>query len=365
MPNDLGDVLRSMGSVLNPQVAQQLGAEDAQRQQQSQGLQNQVGMLLLHRQLEQQSPEYQAKVQALENEKQFRLAAAQAKGDPAQIAGAAVQYGKPELAVTLYNQQEQRAARIQEAHDKLEARRQELEMKASDSALNREQKDRFNTMMGELKQQELNLQGQLAQSNQDLKRMQFNMKADESLKRNVQQLGTALEKSGLPEADAVLGQVEDFLKKRPDLAEYISGSKAWMPDLLIQDSEISQGKQAFNKLFNITLKQRSGSAVTQQELDRLRSEFAAGTFKTEGQLQGAVDQARTVLGKHYATVASGFGPEALNAYNENVRSIGGNIVIDPGGKNKVPAKVTSDADYSALPSGATYLAPDGSTRKKK
>lgn len=320
---DFGDTLRNMGSVLNPQVAQQLGQEE----QQGQGLNNQVGMLMLQKKLQEASPEYQAKIEALNNEKQFRLAAAEAKGDQAKIAAAAVQYGKPELALSLYKNQEDRAARIQLAHDTLEARKQELETKISDKALDRDQKERFNTMMAELKQQGLNLQQQLALSNQELKRMQFGMKADEGLKKQVQQLGGALEKANLPEADAVLGNVEAALKKTPDLASYLSGPKSVLPDMVV-GNDIAAGRQAFAKLFNITLKNRSGSAVTSQELDRLKQEFATGAFKTPAQLQKAVDQARDIINKHYSSVTAGFGPDALNAYNENLRGVGGKVTLE-------------------------------------
>lgn len=320
---DFGDTLRNMGSVLNPQVAQQLGQEE----QQQNGLQNQVGMLMLHKKLEEASPEYQAKIEALNNEKQFRLAATEAKGDQAKIAAAAVQFGKPELALSLYKNQEDRAARIQQAHDTLEARRQELELKISDKSLDRDQKERFNTMMGELKAQGLAMQGELAKSNQELKRMQFGMKADEDLKKGVQKLGGALEKANLPEADSVLGAVEDALKKTPKIAEYLSGPKSILPDMVI-GNDIAQGKQAFAKLFNITLKNRSGSAVTNQELERLKQEFATGVFKTDKQLQGAVEQARNIINKHYASIASGFGKDALDAYNENIRGFGGRVVLD-------------------------------------
>ena len=67
-----GDVLRGLGSVLNPQVAQQLGEEQRQERGAESQLQKQLGMLMLTKQIEQQSPEYQAKVAALENEKAYR-----------------------------------------------------------------------------------------------------------------------------------------------------------------------------------------------------------------------------------------------------------------------------------------------------
>lgn len=319
----IGDVLRGLGSVLNPSVAQEAAQEDRAKQ----GQEQQIGMLLLQKRIQEQSPDYQAKLEALNNEKSFRVAAAEAQGDPVKLASAAAQFGKPELAVSLYNQQESRAARLQQAKDALEARRQDLEMKISDRALDRDQKERFNTMMGELKSQGLSMQAELAKSNQELKRMQFGMKADQGLQKSVQQLGGALEKANLPEADAVLGNVEDALKKNPNIAEYISGPKYLLPDMVI-GTDIAAGKQAFNKLFNITLKNRSGSAVTNQELERLKSEFAAGAFKTPAQLQKAVGQARDILSKHYASVTAGFGKDALDAYNENIRGFGGRVVLD-------------------------------------
>lgn len=320
---DLGDVLRGMGSALNPAVAQQNAQENAAQQTQL----NQVGMLMLQKKLQEQTPEYQAKVEALNNEKQFRVAAAEAQGDPAKIAAAAAQYGKPELAVNIYNQQEARAARIQQAHDTLAARKDDLEARLADKSLDRDMRERLNQTVLDMKQQQISLQGEIAKGNQELKRIQFGMKADQGLQKQVQQLGGALEKANLPEADAVLGAVEDSLKKTPKLAEYLSGPKSLLPDMVV-GNDIATGRQAFNKLFNITLKNRSGSAVTNQELDRLKQEFATGAFKTDKQLQSAVDQARNIISKHYASVSSGFGKDALDAYNENVRGFGGRVVLD-------------------------------------
>lgn len=320
---NLADALRGMGSVLNPQVAQEVAAEDKQQQ----GMQNQIGMLMLQKKLQEQSPEYQAKLEALNNEKNFRLAAADAQGDPVKIASAAAQFGKPELAVSLYNQQEARAARLQTAKDALEMKQQTLQAQIDQKNLDREQREKFNTMMAEMKRQGLALQTEIAKGNQDLKRMQFGMKADQNLQKNVQQLGGALEKANLPEADAVLGNVEDALKKNPDLAEYLSGPKSLLPDMVVGD-DIAAGRQAFHKLSNITLKNRSGAAVTNQELDRLKQEFATGAFKTPQQLQKAVDQARDIINKHYTSIAGGFGKEALDAYNENIRGFGGRVVLE-------------------------------------
>lgn len=324
----IGDLLRGLGSTLNPQVAQEAAQEDRATQAQNQ----QVGMLLLQKQIQEQSPQYQAQLEALNNEKGFRAAAAEAGGDPVKIASAAMQFGKPEVAVNMYNQQEQRAARVQQAHDSLALKERELTARMEDRAADRAAKEAAAAQLLEIKKQGLAMQGELAKSNQALKQMQFEMKADSQLRQSVQQLGTALEKANLPEADSVLGAVEDAMKKT-DIAQYISGPKSLIPDFALP-TEIAAGKQAFQKLFNITLKNRSGSAVTNQELDRLKQEFATGAFKTPAQLEKAVDQARNIITKHYASVTAGFGPDALEAYNENVRGLGGRVVIKPS-KSKV------------------------------
>lgn len=153
---------------------------------------------------------------------------------------------------------------------------------------------------------------------------------DKQRNTQTQQLGAALEKANLPEADAVLGAVETHLKKAPEVAEYLSGPKSLLPDALVPQ-HVREARQAFSKLFNITLKTRSGAAVTNQELERLKQEFATGAFKTAAQLNAAVDQARNIINKHYAAVAGGFHPDALKGYNENVRQFGGRVVLESQG----------------------------------
>lgn len=309
----LGDVLRGYGSVLNPQVAAEVSSEDKAKTAEN----NQIGMLLLQKKLQESSPQYQAQVEALQNEKNFRQAAAEAGGNPVKIAAAAAQYGKPELAVSLYNQQEARQQRLQQANDALEFKRTQLEQQKGNQ-----------DVVNELRRQQLALQGEIAKGNQDLKRMQFNQTADQQTRKQVQQLGAGLEKANLPQTDAVLADVESTLRKNPNAAEYISGVKASLPDWAVPD-DAKFARQSFQKLFNITLKDRSGAAVTDQELERLKQEFATGAFKTQKQLEAAVEKARNIINKHYAGVAAGYSPDTLKAYNENIRGLGGRVVLEP------------------------------------
>lgn len=335
MAADFGDVLRGLGSVLNPQVMQQVSAEDAQKQQQA----NKIQDVLLHQEIIKQSPEYKLKLEQLKNEQGFRTAAQEAGGDPAKIAGAAMQFGKPEIALGLYKSQEDRAARVQQAHDTLEARREALEKASYEKGLDRDMKERLAAQTAALAQQGNDLKTEIAKQNFELKKMQFQMKGDQDLVKNTVNLQKTLEKANLPEADAVLSNVESSLKKNPEIAEYISGPKSILPDMVV-GKDIATGRQDFQKLFNITLKNRSGSAVTNQELDRLKSEFAAGAFKTPAQLKDAVEKVRGIVNRHYQSVAAGFGPDVLKAYNENLRDLGGQVVIEGA---KAPGTTAVDA----------------------
>jgi hypothetical protein len=338
-------------------------------------------------------------MEALKNDQGYRAALALPENQTMDAqARLAAQFGKPEVAASLYNQQEARAARAQQAADTLEQRRQQFETTAAQRARDAEllHETRLSRLQNETQRNEeiarhnsvlegltkwkaeqdhelkrytaginaqLRQQGfELARNGQQIQLSRLDMAKEQKTSRDTQQLSAALEKANLPEADAVLGAVETAITKRKDLAEYLSGPKSVLPDLAV-DPEIRAGRQAFQKLFNITLKNRSGAAVTIPEFERLKSEFGSGAFKTADQLASALEQARNILSKHYASVASGFGKDVLDRYNENVRQFGGRVVLE--GKPQGPARVSSDADYNALPKGAEYMAPDGSLRRKQ
>lgn len=335
---DLAKGLRAAGGVLSPEAYKANVAEDAEARTED----RQTALLKLRQTLEQEaqkaSPEYQMKMEQLKNEKLFREEVAGAGGDVTKIAGAAVKYGKPELAVNIFNQQEARAARLQQSADALEARKLQLGQaheatmqRLTDARERAAETERHNRAVEGLKAQGDKLTAELARGNQELKKLQFTMKADQETQKKVQQLGTALEKSKLPHADAVLADVEKALEKTPEVAEFISGPKSLLPDLAVKD-DVKFARQAFKKLFNITLQDRSGAAVTNQELERLKQEFATGAFKTDKQLSEAVEKARGIINAHYAGVAGAFGPDVLNAYNENIRGVGGRVVLEPKAK---------------------------------
>lgn len=70
------------------------------------------------------------------------------------------------------------------------------------------------------------------------------------------------------------------------------------------------------KVFNVELKDRSGAAVTTPELERLKSEFAAGKFNTESELLGALKSYKSELKTIFKNREAGVSPQALKAYEQ-------------------------------------------------
>ena len=178
----------------------------------------------------------------------------------------------------------------------------------------------------------------------------------------VQHLGTALERANLPEADAVLRGVEDALKKNPDLPKYLGGPGSVRPDWSLPQP-IREGRQAFQKLFNITLKNRSGAAVTIPEFERLKNEFATGVWKHPDQVKAGVEQARTIISDHYRSVAAGFGPDALKGYNENLRATGGTPLLEHDAGSRQPQSAQQFPTATNPQTGEQLIYKDGKWQK--
>jgi hypothetical protein len=294
-----GDVLRGLGSVLNPQVAQELAAEDRQQGQ----VANQIGMMGLQQRMQQaqeqraqqrleSSPQYQAQLEALKNERLFREAIGQAGGDMTKIAGAAVQYGKPELAVNIYNQTEARAARIQQAKDAAIARQQELDMRLADRALDRESRERLSAQADETRRLLGGFQAELARSNQELRRLQISMMTDTKQRAEAEK-----------EEKTIEGQIGKTADRMKDVTPVFTAAKQlnqilgrYTPDEVpglgyAKNTDIGkvflsdEGKDVSSsiKLFgNSVLKAMSGAAVTApEEIRQMAAQMADGRFSAK------------------------------------------------------------------------------------
>ena len=139
------------------------------------------------------------------------------------------------------------------------------------------------------------------------------------IEKQVKDLGAAFEKAKLNETIAVVDQAG---KITPEQAKYLTGPMSLLPDISIP-KDARDARQDLAKLFNITLKDRSGAAVTNQELQRLKEEFGKGLIKTPDQVITAIGKARSIVESHYQGIAAGYGEKVLSGYNDNLERVGG------------------------------------------
>lgn len=178
--SNLAQGLKSAGGTLSPQVYEGNEREALQRSSQDAQLRNMLLNAAVQHQLQTQSPQYQAQMEALKNERGFRQAM-QNLGPNAtedQVAKIATQWGKPEIAMQYAKAREDRAARIQQANDVLQLRYDTLNQQ-KEIALQRaqDQKER-DAINNQFRQQSLALQAQIAQGNQALRAMSIDIQRD-------------------------------------------------------------------------------------------------------------------------------------------------------------------------------------------
>ncbi len=71
---------------------------------------------------------------------------------------------------------------------------------------------------------------------------------------------------------------------------------------------------AVGKVFNVTLKDRSGAAVTNTELERLKNEFGQGKYNSESEMIGALQRYKTALSKELENREAAYRPEVRETY---------------------------------------------------
>lgn len=301
-----------MGSVLNPQVAQELAQEEAQ----DKGLEKQLGVMALQQKIQEKSPAYQLQLEALKNEKLFRDAASSAGDDQAKIAAAAMKYGKQDLAVSIFNQAENRAARLQQALLENQRHERELEARLADRSLDRESRERLAVQADETKRMLGNLQAETARSNNELRRLQLHMMGQGQLDKKVTAFANELQQNKIPALSASITTANDLLKNYentdiPGLGLFV-GSKKY-PDAL-RTKEANDVRSTLQSVSNDLLNLYSGLAVTLPEAERRELEEMKNGQFTSADFKNAwpriVNRYNTVVGN----LSAGAGPDVLKEY---------------------------------------------------
>lgn len=182
-------------------------------------------------------------------------------------------------------------------------------------------------------------------------------------------------------APSIAGGTEDERKAAGWFKQSVFAFKN-MTDALAQDPEAAQPGAVERGLQFLPGTLGDDAANARRSPQRQRYMQAASSF-SEAVLRAAtgagVNKEEALQKVNEITPRYGDGPEvilqkqeALSMYLESLRTRAGKALpagtpLPPGADAKTdgPAKVTSDAEYKALPSGAPYIAPDGTTRRKR
>jgi hypothetical protein len=154
-------------------------------------------------------------------------------------------------------------------------------------------------------------------------------KKEQEAKDDLIKLSTKL---GNPQALAIsLSLVDDALGFKLDSADIskngdikVGGKKVDLPGVSIpligrtsfyeSDARVLSGR--IGRVFNTELKDRSGAAVTTNEMERLRNEFGSGKFNTEAEMLGALKDYKKAVAAALKDIEGGFDPKIVNKYTE-------------------------------------------------
>lgn len=137
----------------------------------------------------------------------------------------------------------------------------------------------------------------------------------ERLNTDVKGFAGELEKANIPQLERALTTVEGMLSKIPkggDVPGY--GRTGMLPNAMLSD-EGKQIRMALAPLANLTLKDRSGAAVTNPEMARFLAELGTGAFMTDQDMMRGVANLRSMLDATKSNFMAGAHPEVIGEYN--------------------------------------------------
>lgn len=323
MASFLGDLavgLRQAGRTLSPEVNQVVSSQEAADDQMG----KQLGLMALQSRIAQNTPQAQAQLEALKNDKLFREAATKLEpGDYAGLAQAAATYGKPEIASQLYKAQEDRAARVAKAIDDNETKKTALEQLHETrlaGITNAEQRNaeiiRHNQMTEQLTQQNNSLNASLKQMGFELKAGQLTQQQDQKNNVAVAAFTNHMQQYKLPGLMSSITQANNLLEKYKDSDipgfGVVTGSTKY-PNVL-RTEEQNNVRSAVQAVTNDLLNMYSGLAVTVPEEDRRALESMSRGDFTNADFKNAWPRIVTRFNEVTGNMAAGLSPEQRKVY---------------------------------------------------
>lgn len=165
--------------------------------------------------------------------------------------------------------------------------------------------------------------------------------------------------SGAQESIGALGELDNALGFPLDSAEtksgklVVGGKEKDLPGVSVPgigrvtafSGEARALNSAASRVFNAVLKDRSGAAVTNPELTRLKEEFNQGRFNSEPEIIAALQRYKRGVAAELKNREAGFSPEAVDRY----ASQGG--VTSRSVQSGPQTKIVNGVQYQKVPGG--------------
>ena len=139
-------------------------------------------------------------------------------------------------------------------------------------------------------------------------------RASRDLEARTQRFSKELQGTGIPDATDTLQNIFSLL---PEPGENIPGFGATrsLPALMLSKNG-KDLRQAVGKLMNLTIKDRSGTAVSVPEFERFKQEFGTGVFNTDEQLRTGLANALSGIQNISTNIYAGYGDDVKSKYAE-------------------------------------------------
>ena len=153
-----------------------------------------------------------------------------------------------------------------------------------------------------------------AQENANNKQSAAEARNLDRVDKKVTAFSKELDKTNIPQFESLLSDIEADIAKSKDIPGY-GGVMGNLPTFL-QSEEGRALRQKIATLRNLTLKDRSGAAVTNQELERLLEELGTGMLKTDADLKRGLSGVRKNLDAVKQNVVAGVDDATLTEYRQ-------------------------------------------------
>lgn len=140
-------------------------------------------------------------------------------------------------------------------------------------------------------------------------------KTAQKLDDKVSKFSKELERTNIPQMTSAVERVESLISEAGDDLPGYGRGESLIPDVAAGE-KARELRQAIQSLFNVVLKDRSGTAVAKTEFERLQKEFGEGTFKTEQEVRKGLQNYIKRLKEVARNQVAGVDEDVVKIYQE-------------------------------------------------